>query len=140
MNSNPKKYKISKNLQRKLIELAISGSPCEVCGIIFGENYHITGFIPVTNISKVKSEFRFDPDEHIKSLYKIEKSDFQYLGIYHSHPLGPSHPSTTDLNNNRSKKQIYLIISKEFSVWGIKLFNISDQSFSETEFEVELSE
>lgn len=140
MNPITNYYKINQSIYGSLIKNTRSSYPNETCGIIFGLKNHITGFLPVSNISTDRSKFILDPDEHIKALYDIDQMGVQDLGIYHSHPFGPDHPSKTDIQENTSNTQTFFIISGHSDRWGMKAFNITSDGFTEIEIKIELSE
>lgn len=140
MNFKTNILHLSKQSQKALIKLAKSACFKEICGVLIGSDSHISDFIQISNISTDDSRFIFDPDEHIKVLYDIDKNGTKQLGVFHSHPFGPSHPSETDIQENLSKDQICLIISNESTNWMIKTFALSFEGFTEINIAVEYSE
>jgi proteasome lid subunit RPN8/RPN11 len=140
MNPITNFFRINHSLYELLVKDSISAHPNEACGIVFGLKNHITGFLPVSNISTDGSKFILDPDEHIKALYEIDQMGIQDLGIYHSHPFGPDHPSETDIRENSSNTQTFFIISGHSDKWGLKAFNITPNGFTAIDIKVELSE
>ena len=140
MNFKSKILHINQQSYKRLCEIAKSAFSKEICGILIGSENHITNFIQISNISTDESSFIFDPDEHIKALYGIYQNGSKQIGIYHSHPFGPSHPSETDIKENLSEDQIYLIISNGSTNWMIKTFTLSNEGFTEIKIAVEYSE
>ncbi len=140
MNIKFKKIHILNQTIDLLLKSAKKFAPLETCGILIGMKNNISSFISITNISTDRSKFIFDPDEYIKALFELENSDVQQLGIYHSHPFGPSYPSETDLSENISDGQVQIIISPEANKWVIKTFQIFGYNFTEIKIRVELSE
>ena len=52
---------------------------------------------PVTNALHSPIRFRMAPEEQLKAFLWFEQHEMEMVGIFHSHPNGPSHPSKTDL-------------------------------------------
>ncbi|PJF39425.1 MAG: hypothetical protein CUN55_14385 [Phototrophicales bacterium] len=75
----------------------------EICGLIggtFGNDGIVfaSAIYPIQNVAKnPKVAFRLDERQQIKALYEIMSMGLELVGIFHSHPFGPSRPSESDL-------------------------------------------
>jgi proteasome lid subunit RPN8/RPN11 len=85
--------------------------PLEGCGLLAGREGLVTAVYPITNILQSKTIYEMDPLQQIKTMLAIEENGDDLLAIYHSHPHGPTTPSTTDIANAYYPETIYLIIS-----------------------------
>ncbi|NOJ28552.1 MAG: peptidase [Nitrososphaeraceae archaeon] len=91
---------ISSNLQKKLIQIALTSLPFESCALLFGsisKNIITVRFVEQMENTKQSSiEFNMDPDELFKKYQDLSYPNFNIVGIFHSHP-GPPIPSSTDI-------------------------------------------
>ena len=84
-----------------IIDHAIDGQPEEICGVLGGqfdeERSRVTSIYRATNVSeRPRTEYFMDPEEQLELLDEIEDQGDDVVGFYHSHPAGPTVPSTTD--------------------------------------------
>jgi [CysO sulfur-carrier protein]-S-L-cysteine hydrolase len=105
--------------------------PEEACGLLAGEGEMVKAIFPVTN--RLHSPFRFEMDhkEQLDLFNLIEKSQLEMIGIYHSHPVGPAHPSLTDIDSFSYPGVAYLIWSFATETWTVQGFYFEDGSFSQ---------
>ena len=80
---------------------AVESFPNECCGFFFGTERatrEIDLAIPVGNKREGDQRRRFtiDPSDYMWAEKYALEHDLQLLGIYHSHPLHPAHPSEHD--------------------------------------------
>ncbi|MCS6903949.1 MAG: M67 family metallopeptidase [Bacteroidia bacterium] len=84
---------------------AIKDFPHETCGFFFGfeeeDRRCITQAMAVKNASIENKERRFsiNSQDYIRAEKFALQNHTTLLGIYHSHPNHPAHPSLHDLNN-----------------------------------------
>lgn len=95
----------------------------EACGVLLGKiddegNWHVEEVSPLRNVYTSPVYFEFDPAE----LLAIDLTQpGRTVGVYHSHPTGPSMASATDRKNMQRvnvEQQIpwvWLIVSGPFS-------------------------
>jgi len=108
----------------KTILLDVCGrQEIEACGVLLGSmdqegNWHVEEAIPLRNTYASPVYFEFDPAE----LLAIDlEQPGRIIGVYHSHPAGPSIASSTDRQNMRRvnvEQQIpwvWLIVSGPFT-------------------------
>ena len=72
-------------------------SPLEACGLLSGMGYHVSLSRGIPNLERSPVRFRMQPQAQWRFFQRIEAAGQELLGIYHSHPAGPSTPSPTDL-------------------------------------------
>ncbi len=103
--------KLSLELQKELIALALRDSPIETCGYISGIEDEIKEVIPLTNIDHSPEHFSFDPGEQFTAVKEARAKGYQLIGVYHSHPASPARLSQEDLRLANDPRLYYLIIS-----------------------------
>jgi proteasome lid subunit RPN8/RPN11 len=109
----------------RMREHILSCLPEEACGLLggIGEQVHLV--VPITNRDRRPSRYRMDPQEQVRAMLRMEDLGFQILGIYHSHPLGPSHPSGADTKEVTYPEAAYLIWSPQEEGWRCRAFDLS---------------
>ncbi|MCA1813029.1 MAG: M67 family metallopeptidase [Halobacteriales archaeon] len=79
---------------------AARAAPDECCGLLGGSDgptRRITAARPCRNVARAPaSEFTAHPQDQLDAMRSFEAAGLEALGIYHSHPRGPPHPSPTD--------------------------------------------
>jgi proteasome lid subunit RPN8/RPN11 len=108
-------------------------SPREACGLLAGRSKWVEKVVPVTNVAHSKYRFRMDPAEQVQTLFEFEGLGLDLLAVYHSHPLGPAVPSSTDLEEWRYPEALSLIWSRNSVEWVCKAFSHSPSGWSEVE-------
>lgn len=91
------KWVILPSVYLQLKEDSLSRYPREACGVLLGETTAasaiIDDYVPLNNISSMPEQhFSLEPREWVKYCYHP-----RLLGLFHSHPTAPPHPSQTDL-------------------------------------------
>jgi proteasome lid subunit RPN8/RPN11 len=100
--TNEKLYISAQNLGN-LRQLAKTGYPLEVCGLLIGTidngDWNIQQLRPVANLSTecAADRFQLDPAAYQSIDQELRGTDFEIVGVYHSHPDCPAKPSPTDL-------------------------------------------
>ncbi len=89
----------------------------EACGIVAGESNFSRLVIPVTNLLHDSHRFRMDPQEELNAFQLVEEKGWDVLAIYHSHPHGISHLSSTDIAELTFPGIVYLIWFQEDRLW-----------------------
>jgi len=72
-------------------------SPLEACGLLAGKDGRVELAIGIPNAERSPLRFRMEPRAQMRAFQRIESAGLDLLGIYHSHPDGPDHPSETDI-------------------------------------------
>lgn len=92
-----KKLEIPASCRQTMLDHIHRCLPEEACGLLAGQGELVKDALPVTNQLHSPTRFYMDPVELVKNLHWIDDHNLEILGIYHSHPNGPDHPSETDL-------------------------------------------
>jgi proteasome lid subunit RPN8/RPN11 len=93
-----------------LLQCARERAPREACGVIIGDE-----FIEVHNISPTDSFFEMDPHQLLE-LYEIHGG---VDGVWHSHPQGNPHPSSTDMDMHPRGKRMIIVTLEDVHDHGI---------------------
>lgn len=99
----------------RIVEDARSGSPAEVVGILVGRHgdpSRVERAYRATNAAE-RPEVRYEiaPAEELELLERIDASELDIVGFYHSHPRGPLEPSDTDARLAAWPGYSYVIVS-----------------------------
>lgn len=117
---------ISELLVSELLEAAIRSSPMEICGLAVGHidqgEKFVDELIFLRNIDPSPTVgYTVDSSQLIDSLTSLEKAGKAVLAIFHSHPMGPVHPSRIDTEKVSWLDHSHLIIvpkgKPELSSW-----------------------
>jgi proteasome lid subunit RPN8/RPN11 len=108
-----------------------SRSPEEACGIVAGKGERVLKVFPATNILHSHVRYRIEPKEQLDIFNEIDERGWDLLAIYHSHPNGPPHPSSMDIQEAYYPEAIHLIWAQTGGIWNYKGFLIQDGKFTE---------
>jgi len=72
-------------------------APLEACGLLAGKNDRVESTLGVRNAERSPVRFRMEPRAQWHAFQRMEAAGLDLVGIYHSHPNGPDHPSPTDI-------------------------------------------
>ena len=100
-----------------MIKQASQTPTVEVCGLVSTRQIY-----PIKNVAAYpENNFVFDPVQFINIFYQVlHSSEETLVGMYHSHPDGPSHPSPTDIQQANYTAWIYFIVhGTKISAWRI---------------------
>ena len=103
-------------VMEKVIDHAISIYPEECCGFLYGND--IDGIVEVRMAKSMHNErtdkrnrrFLINPEQYLEAEKFADKSGFQLVGVYHSHPDHQAVPSQYDLEM-AFPSFLYLIVS-----------------------------
>jgi len=109
---------------RRMQELVEAGMPLETCGLLAGMGERVSRVIAVDNIERSSVHFRMEPRAQIQGLIEIERDGLELLGIFHSHPTGPSMPSATDRAEAAYPEAAWLIWSPAGGGWTCRAFSL----------------
>jgi proteasome lid subunit RPN8/RPN11 len=110
----------------QMLEDVTRRAPEEACGLLAGLGNSILAVIPVNNMLHSPVRYRMDPQEQLNAFQSIEASNWELLGIYHSHPHGPEGLSLTDIDEAYYPDSALLIWSGRSGAWecrGFQLYN-----------------
>ncbi|MEJ2598035.1 MAG: M67 family metallopeptidase [Anaerolineales bacterium] len=105
--------------------------PEEGCGVIINKGGGQLEAVAVTNALHSPVRFRMDAREQLDVMIQMDENDWDLAGIYHSHPLGPEHPSATDLDEAAFPEAIYLIWFPQAGDWDCRAYTLQDGSYTE---------
>lgn len=99
----------------EVLDHAREGQPHEVCGILAGEADEprtVERAFPTENVhDNPRTEYLIDPDEQFQVIMEVEDElGLDVVGFYHSHPSGPQHLSSTDVERASWPDAVYLLV------------------------------
>ncbi|MBN1966212.1 MAG: M67 family metallopeptidase [Anaerolineae bacterium] len=102
---------------RFMLDQAAAGDPEEVCGVLGGAGRQAFVIRALRNVAaQPHVRYAVDPGEQIAAMLEFEARGWELVGIYHSHPRGPAHPSETDITESYYPGVVYFIVSLVDSV------------------------
>ena len=112
--------------------------PLEGCGLLAGNEVGtVTAVYPIDNILQSPTAYEMDPQQQIQAMLTLEAADWQMLAIYHSHPQGPEHPSTTDIAQAYYPEALHIIVSlREQTAPVVRAFRILRQEVVEQKIKI----
>ena len=96
-----------------MIKQALNELPHECCGLLLGKNGKIKRTLPMRNTEPSPETYFMDPSQQVEVFTDMEEKGEKLVGIYHSHPKGPSTPSGADLKMAFHQDAVYIVISLE---------------------------
>lgn len=117
------------NHVQEIISYCQMNVPNEVCGLLIGKDTKVDYLIFITNQYHSPTRFFMEPIELLNAFNWMDEKNLELLGIFHSHPNGPDHPSKTDVIEFNYPGVSSVIIAKKFGRWVINAFDIKNQTF-----------
>jgi proteasome lid subunit RPN8/RPN11 len=114
-------------------------APLEACGLLGGKNDRAEVRLGIRNADRSSVRFRMEPRAQWRAFQRIESAGLELVGIYHSHPNGPDHPSPTDIAE-AMYPVIQIIWFRADKRWQASGFWIEGGKFTKTTLEVINSE
>ena len=111
--------------------------PREACGLLGGKDGSVRHVLPVKNVASGSSRFRMDPGSQIEAMLSLEEGGESIIGIYHSHPAGPSILSRTDMDEITYPEAANLIWSPFEDGWICRAFVLQVEHVHEIEIHIE---
>jgi proteasome lid subunit RPN8/RPN11 len=108
----------------------VSRLPEEACGIIAGVDGVSLAVFPINNALHSSNTYRMQPEEQLKAMLTIENQEWDLLAIYHSHPQGPSYPSSSDIALASYPEATHLIWSLHLGNWTCQGYSIRNGQVS----------
>ena len=96
-------------------------APEEACGLLGGKGDKVIWVYPISNIARSPERFRMDPLQQVEALMQIDEGG-ELVGIYHSHPSGPTTPSELDIKEAAYPEAAYLVWAKQDEEWQCRAF------------------
>ena len=96
-------FKITRHQYDLILRHVESCYPQEAGGILGGRDDLIMGVLPIPNqfLYDRTQTFALTGDDIDRAHAFLRKHDLEYLGVYHSHPMGVPYPSEEDLKHNQ---------------------------------------
>jgi len=97
--------------------------PQEACGLLAGENDLVERSLGIPNADRSPVRFRMEPRAQWRAFQSIESAGLELVGIYHSHPNGPDHPSPTDIAETMYPvaQIVWFQVAGEWQAHGFKI-------------------
>lgn len=115
-------------------------APEEACGLLAGMSGKTLAVFPLINVLHSQVRYRLAPEDQWHIFQLIEKRSWELLGIYHSHPQGPSVPSPTDITEAYYPEVVHLIWSRTSNVWRCLGFRIQGGNYSQVAISITAKE
>lgn len=100
----------------------------ERCGLLAGRDNRVERVLPVPNALHSPVAYQMTGREFAEAMVAC---DFEPLGIFHSHPAGPTIPSPTDVAQAAYPDSIYVVIALNQSPPSVRAFTIVEGSVAE---------
>ncbi len=117
----------------EMVAYVLSDPTLEMCGLLAGRDGLADRVWPVPNALHSPVAYRMDGPEFAVAMIGC---NFEPLGIFHSHPAGPSVPSPTDIAEAAYPDSIYVVISLQTSPPTVRAFTIVDEQVSEVKLDI----
>ena len=91
---------------------AASDPEREVCGLLFGDDDHVSAVTPAPNVAPDPAKhFEIDPAALFAAIRGERAGGARLVGYYHSHPGGRAEPSATDQAHAAPDGKLWLIVA-----------------------------
>lgn len=102
MSAGPPSLVVPSSLHQQLWGHAHRAAPNECVGVLGGSaesgGWRAEVYVPLPNVAaRPEVEYQADPAALIRALREFRAAGLELCGIFHSHPLGPQHPSRADI-------------------------------------------
>lgn len=93
---------------------AVACLPNEACGLVaFDPAGAVRRVYPLANARPSPRGFTLDPREHLEATDHAESHGWEIGAVFHSHPVGPAHPSALDLDRANPVGWLQFIVGFE---------------------------
>lgn len=105
--------------------------PEEACGLLAGRlapamTAHAQMWYPIENEWHSPTRYRMEARALLAAFDDMEARGLELVGIAHSHPHGPGHPSPTDVAEAYYPEAVYLIAAPDMTgAWQVRAFTIT---------------
>jgi proteasome lid subunit RPN8/RPN11 len=110
-------------------------APLEACGLLAGGDGRVEWMTAVRNKAGSRVRYLMDPSDQWRAFNKMEQMGLELIGIYHSHPNGPRHPSATDIQESMYPV-VQVIWYRENGIWQAGGFWIGSGVVSEVSLQI----
>src|SRR5215471_3438321 len=131
--------KIRASVLREIYDHTEASYPHECCGVMVGtlagDNRTVHTFRKCKNLNTERAHDRYemDPMDMLRTEREFENTEWDIIGIYHSHPDHPSRPSQTDTDRAWPDYSYVIISVREGRVASANswVLNESERKFYE---------
>jgi proteasome lid subunit RPN8/RPN11 len=124
--------------RQAILEHVRSLWPEEACGLLGGSGGQVQRVYPIENVRHSRDEYFMDPNQQVTAMLEIEAAGWEVCSIFHSHPAGPAHPSTTDIDRAYYPDAVYIILAPaDNTEWLMRGFEIDSGQLREVTLEIE---
>ncbi len=88
---------ISRAVYQVMLAHVQDALPLEACGILAGHDNFISQIYFIDNILRSTVTYEMNAQQQIEAMLHVEDQGLELIASYHSHPVGPSAPSATDV-------------------------------------------
>ncbi|NTU65337.1 MAG: M67 family metallopeptidase [Chloroflexi bacterium] len=120
-------------LYTEMVTHVLSNPTFEVCGLLAGRAGVVDRVWPVPNALQSPVAYRMDGPEFAAAMIGC---DFEPLGIFHSHPVGPAVPSPTDIAEAAYPDSVYVVISLQTLPPSVRAFTIVEGQVEEVQIDI----
>ena len=121
-------------MRDEIIAHARAEAPRECCGVIVGANGTPERLHRLTNLDPGTDFYRIDDTELYRVYRDADDAGQEFVVIYHSHPVSPAYPSSTDVRLAAWPDAYYLICSLQHpDAPALHAFRIEDERITEVE-------
>ncbi|MGA2502693.1 MAG: M67 family metallopeptidase [Anaerolineales bacterium] len=114
-------------------------APLEACGLLSGINERVERSQGIPNAERSPLRYRMEPRAQWRAFQRMEAAGLELVGIYHSHPNGPDHPSATDIAENMYPVT-QVIWFRENGKWRVRAYKIESEKAVEISLEIRKTE
>lgn len=116
--------------------------PAEGCGLLLGDRGEERGRVRVERAMRAvnlaapveRDRFEVDPGDHLRARLEARSEGLEVVGVWHSHPDRPAHPSQLDARG-ATRGWSHVIVS----VWGGRDVSLASYRFAAEGFVAERS-
>jgi desampylase len=111
------RIEVSSGVVERLIAEAAAAHPLEACGLLLGDG-RVDQVRPCANVHPhPERQFEIDPQALIDAHRDARTGGLPIIGYYHSHPVGPPHPSATDRAHATHDGRVWAIVGEGKVGW-----------------------
>ncbi len=120
-----------------IIDQANKNLPKETGGFLGGHGRYIKGILPLFNsfLGDKTKTFGYMPEDAIRAREFFEKHKLEYLGVYHTHPVGSADPSVQDLMH--IQKYMFIISMSRPSHPDFACYEVQGKLYNRVGLEIE---
>ncbi|MCX7913952.1 MAG: M67 family metallopeptidase [Thermodesulfovibrionales bacterium] len=124
VNNTTNSLIIPRDIYLEMLNYCQEKYPLEACGILAGRANEVFAIYKMTNVEESSVKYRMDAKEQFQVMKDIREKSLSLVAIFHSHPVAPPYPSSTDLSLAFYEDSFYIIISFTDNKITTKAFKI----------------